>query len=336
MAPKLEDPGAFTIPYTTRSANFANVLCDLGESISLMSYSMFKTSGIGNPRPTSMRLQMDDHTMKRPLGVIQDVLVRVAKFILPADFVILDCEVDYEVPIILGRSFLEMGKALCDVEAAELTFRVGDEKVISLSCTRLSMFPLPLLFVHLLLVVTVLVYCLTTQILLPDRVDPESSCWLDLFGDPRFRLLPLPKNEARSVVAFLKKNIFTRFGTPREIISDGGSHFCSNPFDTLLSKYGATHKVTTPYHSQASGQVEVSNQEIKSILSKTINANRTDWSMKLDDALWEYQMAYKTPIRVSLYRLVFRKACHLPVDLEHKAMRALKKLNLDWDVAANF
>ena len=88
------------------------------------------------------------------------------------------------------------------------------------------------------------------------------------------------------MVAFLKKSIFTRFGTLRTIISDGDSHFCNRAFASLLAKYGVNHKVTTPYHPQASGQVEVSNREIKNILSKTVNANRTDWSKKLDDALW--------------------------------------------------
>ncbi|XP_070010792.1 uncharacterized protein [Nicotiana sylvestris] len=130
MAPKLEDLGTFTIPYTIGNADFAKALCDLGASINLMPYSMFKTLGIGKLRPTSMRLRMADCTMKRHLDIIDDVLVRVDKFILPADFVILHCEVDYEVPIILGRPFLSTRKALVDVEAGELTFRVGDEKVV--------------------------------------------------------------------------------------------------------------------------------------------------------------------------------------------------------------
>ncbi|XP_070032682.1 uncharacterized protein [Nicotiana tomentosiformis] len=127
MAPKLEDPGAFIIHCTIRSAEFAKTLCDLGASINLMPYSVFKTLGIRQPRPTSMRLQMVYHTMKRLLGVIEDVLDRVYKFILPAEFVILDCEVDYEVSIILGRPFLATEKALVDVESGDLTFRVGDE-----------------------------------------------------------------------------------------------------------------------------------------------------------------------------------------------------------------
>nr|XP_009804736.1 PREDICTED: uncharacterized protein LOC104249911 [Nicotiana sylvestris] len=130
MAPKLEDPGAFTIPCTIDSADFAKALCDLGASINLMPYSVFKTMRIGQQRPTFMRLQMADRTIKRPLRIIDNVLVRVDKFILLADFVILDCKVDYEVPIILGRPFLTTGKVLVDVEAGELTFRVGDKKVV--------------------------------------------------------------------------------------------------------------------------------------------------------------------------------------------------------------
>ncbi|XP_070050254.1 uncharacterized protein [Nicotiana tomentosiformis] len=96
--------------------------------------SVFKTLGIRQPRPISMRLQMVDCTMKRPLGLIDDVLVRVDRFILLTYFMILDCDVEYDMPIILGRPFLAMGKALVDVEAGELTFRVGDEKVVFHVC----------------------------------------------------------------------------------------------------------------------------------------------------------------------------------------------------------
>ncbi|XP_070054481.1 uncharacterized protein [Nicotiana tomentosiformis] len=128
MAPKLGDIGAFTIPCTIGSADFAKAFCDLGKSINLMPYSVFKTLWIGKSIPTSMRWKIADRTMKRPLGVIENVLVRVDKFILPVDFVILDCEVDYEVSIILGIPFLSTGNSFCDVEAGELTFRAGDKK----------------------------------------------------------------------------------------------------------------------------------------------------------------------------------------------------------------
>jgi len=93
-------------------------------------------------------------------------------------------------------------------------------------------------------------------------------------------------NDHKVVIKFVQSNIFSRFRFSRAIISDSESHFRNWKFDTLLNKYGITHKVATPYHPQTSGQVKVCNKEIKNILQKIVRPDRKGWSIRLDDALW--------------------------------------------------
>nr|GFA85591.1 reverse transcriptase domain-containing protein [Tanacetum cinerariifolium] len=106
---------------------------------------------------------------------------------------------------------------------------------------------------------------------------------------------------------------------PRAIISDRSTHFCNDQLEKVMLKYGVTHPLATAYHPQTSGQVEVSNRGLKRILERTVGENRAFWSDKLDDALWAFRTAFKTPIGCTPYKLVYRKACHLLIELEHKA-----------------
>ncbi|KAK5835654.1 hypothetical protein PVK06_011348 [Gossypium arboreum] len=126
---KLKDPGSFTIPCLIGSLDFNYALADLGASINVMPYKMFKQLGLGKPKQTRMSIQLADKTIKFPRGIIEYVLVKIDKFIFPVDFVVLDIEGDNNTPLILGRPFLTTTKTIIDVGTGELTLRVGDETI---------------------------------------------------------------------------------------------------------------------------------------------------------------------------------------------------------------
>ena len=147
--------------------------------------------------------------------------------------------------------------------------------------------------------------------------------------------MPCTAANAKHAKKMFHEIIFPRFGVPRMVISDGGSHFIDKTFRTFLRELGAMHNVATPYHPQTSGQVETSNKQIKNILQKTVDEMGTAWKLKLPQALWAYRTAYKTPIGMTPFQIVYGKTCHLPVELEHRAHWAIRRWNLDLDGAGD-
>ena len=145
--------------------------------------------------------------------------------------------------------------------------------------------------------------------------------------------IPTSTNDASVVAQFLRSHIFSRFGTPRALITNNGTHFCNKMIDKVFHKYGVQHRTSLAYHPHTNGQAEVSNREIKFIMEKTVNNSRKDWSKKIEDALWAYSTTFKTPLGMSPFRIVYGKACQLPVELEHQAYWATRLLNMDSTLA---
>ncbi|KAJ9560980.1 hypothetical protein OSB04_006140 [Centaurea solstitialis] len=137
-----------------------------------------------------------------------------------------------------------------------------------------------------------------------------------------------PTNDAKVIVDFVK-SLVCRYGCPKAIISDRGTHFANYLLEKTLKRYGVHHRFSTAYHPQANGQAENTNRALKRILEKTVDNNPKIWSQKLEDALWAYRTAYKTPIGSTPYRMLYGKACHLPFEFEYKALWALKKVHMD-------
>ncbi|GKE16768.1 reverse transcriptase domain-containing protein, partial [Tanacetum coccineum] len=143
----------------------------------------------------------------------------------------------------------------------------------------------------------------------------------------------LPTNDVRVVVKFLRQ-LFNRFGVPKALISDRRTHFCNSQLEKALQRYGVTHKLSTAYHLQSNGQTKVTNRAIKRILERSVGYKPKGWSEKHNDAFWAFRTAYKTLIRCTPFRLVYGKACHLPIEIKDKAQWELKQCNMDLTLAS--
>ncbi|XP_021754767.1 uncharacterized protein LOC110720070 [Chenopodium quinoa] len=125
---KMKDPGNFSISCKIKSKLFENALCDLGASVSIMPFSVFKKLKLGELIPTNMTLQLADRSIKFPNGRVEDVPLKISGFTIPVDFIVLEIEEDDHIPIILGRPFLATSGALIDVKGGQITLRVGNKK----------------------------------------------------------------------------------------------------------------------------------------------------------------------------------------------------------------
>ncbi|GJU08887.1 reverse transcriptase domain-containing protein [Tanacetum coccineum] len=554
-----KDPGSFTIPYDIGQLHIENALADLGASISLMSYMMYKKLGLGEPKATRMGLELADRSIQYPRGIIESVLIKVDKFILPIDFVILDMPEDSRITLRVGDdevifdldqsikrpateddecyriddlddtineeaqellvneepdSFLSRGleksidqsdlkccesassnendglnleNSICHIDSTNTSYLViqgatkGDdvksEHLYSASANEIDekkpelknlpqqleytylhgdkSFPiiisselsekekisllqdsskyqslqrikkrLPSLVLiglsltdkchldyikdkkgaenlaadhlskvenpdlgtfteekitdefpneHLMILKAKLnndepwyadyVNYVVGKILCSDNVMRRCVAGNEILeilahchsGPTRghhsasitgrkvyesvdyvskwVKAQALPTNDARIVIRFLRR-LFTRFEVPKALISERGTYFYNSQLEKTLHKYGVTHKLSTAYHLQTNGQTEVTNRAIKRILERSVGYNPKNWSEKLDDALWAFRTAYKTPTGCTPFRFVYGKACHLPVEIEHKAYWALKQCNMDLTAAA--
>jgi hypothetical protein len=144
---------------------------------------------------------------------------------------------------------------------------------------------------------------------------------------------PLKNIQEEQVVEFIYDNIFTRFGMPREIVSDRGAQFTSKLITDLMELYKIKHRKTTTYHPQENGQVEVTNRELENILTKTVQFHHRDWANKLSEVVWAYHTTWKTSTRFTPYELVYGKMVLFPIEFEIKTLHTTIELGIDISAA---
>nr|GEW13716.1 reverse transcriptase domain-containing protein [Tanacetum cinerariifolium] len=327
---KLGDPGKFLIPCYFLGMDVCHALADLCASINLMPLSIWKNLSLPELIPTQMTIELADRSITHPKGITKDVFVKVGKFHFPTDFVVVDFEADPRVPLILGRSFLRTGRG-----NPTSTF----EPIISNSSPSLTPFEESDFILEDIEVLLLQEF----DIIIRDKKGTEN-----LAADHLSRL----ENPHKDV--FKNKDINENFpletlgkiSSARPTRGHHGAIFTAKKvFDAgffWLTIYRDAHNLVKSCDScQCQGKIPQRDEMPQNVIqvceifdvwgidfigsfpssqrNRTVGQNRASWSEKLEDALWAFRTAYKTPIRCTPYKLVYGKSCHLPIELEHKA-----------------
>nr|GEV46065.1 reverse transcriptase domain-containing protein [Tanacetum cinerariifolium] len=355
---KLGDLGKFLIPCDFLELDECLALVDLGASINLMPLSIWRKLSLPELSSTQMILKLADRSTTRPAGIAEDVFVKVGKFHFPNDFVVVDYVVDPRVPLILERPFLRTERALIDVYGEELTLRVDDgfsryfHIPIDPQDQEKTTFTCPYgTFVYRRMPFGLCNAPGTFQrcmmAIFHDMIEKLMEVFMDdfsVFDDSFSSCLShldqmLQRCEDTNLVLNWEKCHF--------MVKEGivlGHKISKFEIEVDRAKVDVIAKL--PHLTSVKGmenlaadhlsrlenphQDELEKKEITETFPlETLGENRASWSDKLNDALWAFCTAFKTPIGCTPYKLVYEKACNLPIELEHKAYWALKHCNFD-------